>query len=90
MDALNRHLKCGMGVECASVVGRRMGCGRGGGMLGNLNSGIDLSGITMRSVGGSGGMVVELGEEQKQSSLPKRRQIGGGGGGTDIWSGVTL
>ena len=89
MDALNRHLKCGMGVECASVVGRRMGCGRGGGMLGNLNSGFDLSGITMRSVGGSG-MVVELGEEQKQSSLPKRRQIGGGGGGTDIWSGVTL
>ena len=66
-------------------------------MLGKLDSGVDMSGVMMSSVGGGGGggggMVVELGDELKQPGIPKRRQMGGGGsGGVDIWSapGVTL
>ena len=64
-------------------------------MLGELDSGFDMSGVMMSSVGGGGGggMVVELGDELKQPGIPKRRQMGGGGGGgADIWSGpgVTL
>ena len=92
MDALNRHLKSETGVECARIVER--GKGSGGGVLGELDSGFDMSGIMMSSVtGGGGGMVVELGDELKQPGIPKRRQMGGGGGGgADIWSGpgVTL
>ena len=66
-----------------------------GDVLGELDSGFDMSGVMMSSVtaggGGGGGMVVELGEEQKRLSIPKRRQIGGGGGGgVDIWFGGTL
>ena len=93
MDALNRHLKSETGVECARIVER--GKGSGGGVLGVLDSGFDMSGVMMSSVGGGGGggMVVELGDELKQPGIPKRRQMGGGGdGGADIWSGpgVTL
>ena len=99
MDALNRHLKSETGVECARVVERGKGSGPGGGdVLGELDSGFDMSGVMMSSVtggggGGGGGMVVELGDELKQPGIPKRRQMGGGGGGgADIWSGpgVTL
>ena len=76
MDALNRHLSNETGVECARVAER--GKGSGGGVLGDLDSGFDMSGITL-----TGG--VELAEEQKQPRILKRRQTGGGGG-ADIWS----
>ena len=90
MDALNRHLRSETGVECARVVERGKGSGGGGGgVIGNLESGYDMNGITMSMAG-----MVELGmesEEQKRP-IPKRRQTGGGGGGggADMWSGVTL
>ena len=38
MDALNRHLKSETGVECARIVER--GKGSGGGVLGELDSGL--------------------------------------------------
>ena len=76
MDALNRHLSNETGVECARVAER--GKGSGGGVLGDSDSGFDMSGITL-----TGG--VELAEEQKQPRILKRRQTGGGGG-ADIWS----
>ena len=62
MDVLNRHLKSETGVECARVVERGKGSGPGGGdVLGELDSGFDMSGVMMSSVtaGGGGGMVVE-------------------------------
>ena len=40
MDALNRHLKSETGVECARVVERGKGSGSGGGVLGDLDSGL--------------------------------------------------
>ena len=40
MDALNRHLKSKTGVECARVVERGKGSGSGGGVLGDLDSGL--------------------------------------------------
>ena len=43
----------------------------------DLGSGFNMSGITMSSVTAGGGMVVEFGEEQKQSSIPMRRRTGG-------------
>ena len=53
MDALNRHLRSESGVEYARVVERGKGSGGGpGGVLGNLESGFDMSGITMSSVTG--------------------------------------
>ena len=75
-DAFNRHLRSG----CVSVVEIGKGSGSGG-VLGDLDSGIDMSGITMSSLVGW-----RLSEEQKQPSIPNRRQTGGGGG-ADIWSG---
>ena len=80
-DALNRHLRSG----CVRFV--EIGKGSGSGGVRDLDSGIDMSGITsMSSVVGW-----RLSEEQKQPSIPNRRQTGGGGGGGgDIWSGVTL
>ena len=47
------------GMECARVVERWKGSG--GGVLGDLDSEFDMSGVMMSS-GGGGGMVVELGE----------------------------
>ena len=40
MDALNRHLKSETGVEYARVVERGKGSGSGGGVLGDLDSGL--------------------------------------------------
>ena len=75
MDALNRHLESETGVECAMVVERGKGSGGRGGLplWGHLESGFDMSGITMSSVTGGGGS----GKEQKQPSIPKKRQTGG-------------
>ena len=85
MDALNRHLRSETGVECARIVERGKGSG------GSMESGYDMSGITMTMTGG----MVDLGmeSEDQKRPIPKRRQTGGGGGGgggADIWSGVTL
>ena len=96
MDALNRHLKSETGKECASVVER--GTGSGGGVLGELDSGVDMSGVMMSSVTGDGGGTVVgwlLSWEMNRNSLVYRREDRwwwGGGGGADIWSGprVTL
>ena len=91
MDALNRHLRSETGVECARIVERGKGSSGGGGG-GNMESGYDMSGITMSMTGG----MVDLGgveSEEQKLPIPKRRQTGGGGGGgADIWSGhgVTL
>jgi hypothetical protein len=83
MDALNRHLKSETGVECAGIVEREKGFG--GGVMGDMESEYDMSGITMSMTRG----MVELGmdsEEQKRP-IPKRRQTVWKGGGAD---GVTL
>ena len=81
MDALNRHLRSETGVECARIVEKGKGPG------GVMESGYDMSGVTMSMTGG----MVDLGmeSEDQKRPIPKRRQTGGGGGGADIW-GVTL
>jgi len=86
MDALNRHLRSETGVECARIVERV----KSGGDASDVESGYDMSGITMSSV--TGGMVeLSSSSMEPEEQKPKRRQTGsGGGGGTDIWSGVTL
>ena len=90
MDALNMHLASETGVECAMVIKRGKGSGGRGGwpLRGGLESGFDMSGITMSSVTGEGGsgMVSDFGEEQKPS-IPKKRQTGGGGVLADLWGG---
>jgi hypothetical protein len=81
MDALNRHLRSETGVECARIVERGKGSG------GSMESGYDMSGITMSMTGDMVELSMEP-EDQKRP-IPKRRQNGGGGGGggADIWSG---
>jgi len=83
MDALNRHLRSETGVECARIVER--GKESGGGVMGDMESGFDMSGITMTGV-------VELGmeSEEQKHPIPKKRQTGWKGDEADNWSGVAL